>query len=223
MTGHLDHKHELLLESLLTGSLPRSLRWDDVVELIGKLGKIEPHGGNKFEFVVGSQRALFERPSAHILEIDEASRLRRLLRNSDVAVARGKPAHGVHLVVVIDHHLARIYRDVDASEPESEKAVRPYDPHGFHRHLIHRKEAHYQGERVPEESSFYEEVAKDLVPAEEIVLIGHGTGKSSALEALVECLKKHHPAIDQHVTATEVADLSALSEAEIEEIARKHI
>jgi len=101
--------------------------------------------------------------------------------------------------------------------------VKPYDPHGFHRHLIHRKEAHYQGERVPEEHSFYEDVAKDLVPAQEIVLIGHATGKSSAVEFLAEFLKKHHASIYQRVVATELTDLSALTEPEIESIARKHM
>jgi hypothetical protein len=126
------------------------------------------------------------------------------------------------MVVVIDHHAARIYQDLGSSRPESEASVRPYDPHGFHRHLIHRKEAHYEGERVPEEDSFYEEVGKDLVPAREIILIGHGTGKSSALEFLETYLKTHHPTIAQRVIATEVTDLSALTEPEIEEIAKKH-
>jgi len=43
-----------------------------------------------------------------------------------------------------------------------ERKVQPYDPYNFHHHLIHRKEAHYRGERVPEEDSFYEEIAKDI-------------------------------------------------------------
>jgi ABC-type phosphonate transport system ATPase subunit len=88
--------------------------------------------------------------------------------------------------------------------------------------LIHRKEAHYQGERVPEETSFYEQVAKDLVPAQEIILIGHGTGKSSALEFLAQYLKTHHPAIFQRVIASETVDLSALTEPQIQAIAKKH-
>jgi len=101
--------------------------------------------------------------------------------------------------------------------------VRPYDPFGFHHHLIHKKEAHYKGERVPEEKTFYEEVAQDLVHANEIVLIGHGTGTSSAVEHLAEYLKAHHHEIAQHVIATETADLSALTEPEIEAIAKRHM
>jgi hypothetical protein len=68
MNTHLDHKHELLLESLLEGSLPRNVHWSDVVELIGKVGEIEAHGGTEFAFIVGSQRAFFKRPSTHSFE-----------------------------------------------------------------------------------------------------------------------------------------------------------
>lgn len=127
------------------------------------------------------------------------------------------------IIVVIDHHAARLYQDLGGSRPEMEATVKPNDPHRFHHHLAHRKEAHYQGERVPEEISFYEQVAKDLVPAQEIILIGHGTGKSSAVEFLAQHLKAHHPAIFQRVTATETANLSALTEPEIEAISRKYM
>jgi hypothetical protein len=223
MNGHLNHKHELILESLLSGSLPHTIRWNDVVELIGKLGKVEPHGGNEFAFVVGSQREFFRRPSTQELEPDEVARLRKLLRGAALGNSASKPARPVRMAVAVDHHLARVFQGLGGSQPQGEDAVRPYDPHGFHRHLIHRKEAHYQGERVPEDITFYEEIAKELIPAEEIVLIGEGTGKSSAMEFLAEYLKKHHPTIFQRVIATEIADLSALTEPELEGMAKKYI
>lgn len=134
---------------------------------------------------------------------------------------KNKVAPG-RVVVIVDHHSARLYQNAGGGG-ESEATVKPDDPHGFHRHLIHRKEAHYQGERVPEDTAFYEQIAKDLVPAQEIILIGHGTGKSSAVEFLVEYLKKHHVAIFQRVVATELVDLSALTDPQIEALARKHI
>ena len=127
------------------------------------------------------------------------------------------------VIVVIDHHVARIYYDLDDRRSESEVTVKPYDPFGFHHHLIHRKEAHYKGERVPEEHSYYEEIAKDVVPAEAIILIGHGTGKSSAVGYLTEYLKAHHPEEFQRIIATETVDLSALTEPQIEEIAKRHV
>ncbi len=47
--------------------------------------------------------------------------------------------------------------------------------------------------------------------------------KSSALEFLAEYLNKHHPTFYKRVIATEIVDLSALTEPEIEAIAKKHM
>lgn len=223
MKTHLRHKDEMILDSLLAGKLPHNLSWSDVVELIRKLGEVQPHGGDEVAFVVGSQRAFFKRPHSHDLEASEVSRLRKFLHEAGLNAAPEKPQQARRIVVVIDHHAARLYQDLGGSRPEIEATVKPDDPLGFHRHLIHRKEAHYQGERVPEETSFYEQVAKDLVPAQEIILIGHGVGKSSALEFLAQYLKTHHPTVFQRVIATETVDLSALTEPQIEAIAKKHI
>jgi hypothetical protein len=226
MSAHLRHDHELLLNSLREGKLPRNLSWDEVVDLIGQIGEVLPHGNNEFTFIVGAQRQLFKRPHTHDLDVEEVSRLRRFLRSDakdhDASDTTPSTAAG-RVVVVIDHHGAHIYKDVGGSVPVPEDKITPYDPHGFQHHLIHRKEAHYRGERVPEESSFYEQVAKDLAPAREIILIGHATGTSSAVDYLAEYLKDHHPETFARVFATEKADLSALTAPEIEAIAKKHL
>jgi hypothetical protein len=223
MVTHMRRDHEELLESLVSGKLPRNLTWSAVAGLIGQIGEVEPHGNDEFTFIVGSQRELFKRPSTHNLDVEEIARLRKFLREAEV---EGKPAEARpvgRVVVVIDHHAAHIYHDTGGSRPEGEVTVKPYDPFGFQHHLIHRKEAHYKGERVPEEDSYYEEIAQDLAHAATIVLIGHATGKSNAAVFLSEYLKTHHPETFQRVIATEGADLSALTEPEIEEIARKHL
>ena len=134
-----------------------------------------------------------------------------------------EPAQPSRMIVVIDHHAAHVYKDVGGSRPAGEQKVQPYDPYHFHHHLIHRKEAHYRGERVPEEDSFYEEIAKDITPANEIVLIGHATGKSNAADFLKEYLNTHHPDISRRVITTESADLSAVTEPEIEALAKRHM
>jgi hypothetical protein len=52
---------------------------------------------------------------------------------------------------------------------------------------------------------------------------GHATGKSSAVSFLSEYLKTHHPETFQRIITIETADLSALTEPEVEAIAKKHI
>ena len=223
MNTHIRHDHEELLESLEAGKLPRNLSWSAVVELIGKIGEVQPHGNDEFTFAVGSEQAFFKKPGAHNLDVEEISRLRKFLKEAGVLGKSAKLHQSGRMVVVIDHRAAHLYQDLGGSRPEDEQTVKPYDPFGFHHHLVHRKEAHYTGERVPEETSFYEEIAQGIVHAEAIILIGHATGKSSAVEFLKEYLKAHHPETFERVIATEIADLSALTEPEIEEIAKKHI
>jgi len=223
VTERLHHKLAVLHESLLHGKLPRSLRWSDVFELVGHLGQVQPHGGDEFAFVVGTQREVFKRPHTPELGVEEVSRLRKFLKAAGSESPPSKFIQPCRMVVVIDHHAAHIFRDLDESRPQEAVTITPYDPHHFHHHLVHRKEAHYEGDRVPEEVSFYEEVAAALVSASEIVLIGHGTGKSNAVQVLEQYLKKHHIEISRRIKATETVDLSALTDPEIEAIAKRHM
>ena len=223
MNADIRHDHEELLQSLVGGKLPRNLTWRAVVDLIGQIGEVKPHGNHEFAFIVGSQKELFKRPSTHNLEVEEISRLRKFLRGAEAHTkSAGAQQRGL-TIVVIDHRSAHIYRDTSGGRPQDEVAVTPYDPFGFQHHLIHRKEAHYKGERVPEEQSYYEEIARDLIHAEAIVIIGHATGKSNTGVFLCEYLRSHHPETFQRIVATETADLSALTGPKIEEIARKHV
>ncbi|HTU41682.1 MAG TPA: hypothetical protein VMF10_08230 [Candidatus Aquilonibacter sp.] len=224
MSKHLESLHQ----NLLNGKLPHNLSWSEAVELVENLGEVQPHGDDEFVFLVGGQRAFFKKPHTHDLGVEEVSRLRKFLKEAGSSVAKSsskvnEAVQPSRMIVVIDHHAAHVYEDFGGSRPADEHRVQPYDPFNFHHHLIHRKEAHYRGERVPEEDSFYQQVAKDITPANEVVLIGHATGKSNAAEFLKEYLKTHHPDISRRVIAIESADLSAVTEPEIEALAKRHM
>lgn len=223
MNQHLRRDHAQLLESLVNGKLPRNLSWDSVIDLVGQIGEVQPRGNDEFLFVVGTQRGFFKRSSDHSLAEAEASRLRKFLRETGVLEIPPKVYHVGWMAAVVDHHIAHIYHDLGGKLLDGHVAVKPYDPFGFHHHLIHRKEAHYRGERVPEEDSYYEEIAMELVQAGAIILVGHGTGKSSAVWFLTEYLKAHRPEVFRRIVATESVDLSALTEPQIEAIVQRHI
>src|SRR5579864_3106879 len=219
MSKHL----ESLYQNLLNGKLPHNLSWSEAIELVEHLGEVQPHGGDEFVFRVGSQRVFFKKSQAHDLGLEEVSRLRKLLKEAGPGSHAEEPVQPSRMIVVIDHHAAHVYRDFGGSRPVDEHKVQPYDPYHFHHHLIHRKEAHYRGERVPEADSFYDEIAKEISPADEIVLIGHATGKSNAADFLKEYLKTHHPDTSRRVIATDIADLSAVTEPEIESLVTRHM
>ncbi len=222
MSGHLHHKLSVLHESLMHGKLPRSLHWSEAVELIGHLGEVQPNAGVEFTFIVGAHREIFKRPHNAELGIDEVSHLRRFLKAAASETPAPVETSRKRMVVVIDHHGAHVFK-VGGDRLADEETLAPYDPHHFHHHMVHRKEAHYQGGRVPEENSFYEQIAKAVESADELVLVGHGTGKSSAVDYLVAYLKKHHPEVASRILVTETADLSALTAADVERIAKQHL
>ena len=223
MSEQLHHKLAALHQTLLHGKLPRNLHWSDALELIGHLGKVQPTEGGEFAFVVGTQREFFKRPHTSEFGTEEVSRLRRLLKAAAAELPSAQAVQADRMVVVIDHHSAHIFNGIGGSQPQNVATIEPYDPHHFHHHLVHRKQAHYQGDRAPEETSFYADVAKALAPASQIVLIGHGTGTSSAVNVLAAHLKNHRPEVSQRVIATETADISALTLPEVAAIARRYM
>lgn len=117
-----------------------------------------------------------------------------------------------HVLVVIDHQEARVYRtEVRGSVPEQ---ITPYDPHGYGRHL-HSAHEWTDGKSVPERKSFYEAIAKTLRGAEQVLMFGSGTGKSSAMEHLLADLREHHPDVAKKVVGSVVVDAHHTSENQL--------
>jgi len=117
-----------------------------------------------------------------------------------------------HLLVVLDHHEARIYRtEVHGSEPTS---IVPYDPNGYGKHL-HSAHEWTDGKRPPERKSYYEAVAKTLRGAEQVLLFGSGTGRSSAMDQLVADLKAHHSDIAEKIIGSVIVDAHHTTEGQL--------
>ncbi len=117
-----------------------------------------------------------------------------------------------HLLVVIDHQEARVYRtEVVGAVPER---IAPYDPHGHGRHL-HSAHEWTDGKRPPERKSYYEAVARTLRGAEQVLVFGSGTGRSSAMEQLLADLKDHHPDVAGKVVGSVVVDAHHTTEGQL--------
>ena len=108
-----------------------------------------------------------------------------------------------HLLVVIDHQEAKVYRtEVHGAIPVS---IASYDPHGYRKHL-HSAHEWTDGKRQPERKSFYEAIAKTLLGAEQMLLFGSGTGRSSAMEMLIADLKADHADLAEKIIGSVVVD-----------------
>ena len=117
-----------------------------------------------------------------------------------------------HLLVVIDHTEARVYRtEVKGAVPVR---LEPYDPHGHGRHL-HSAHEWTDGKSQPERKSYYEAVAKTLRGAGQVLLFGSGTGKSSAMDQLLADLTAHHADVAKAVVGSVVVDAHHTTENQL--------
>src|ERR1700678_488328 len=109
MSKHL----ESLYQNLINGKLPHNLSWSEAVELVEHLGEVQAHGDDEFVFRVGDQRVFFKKPSTHDRGVEEASRLRKFLKEARPGAQVTESAQPSRMIVVIDHHAAHVYKDFD--------------------------------------------------------------------------------------------------------------
>jgi hypothetical protein len=94
-----------------------------------------------------------------------------------------------------------------------EKIV-PQDPNGFGKH-VHNIHEHANGQHHPVPTSFFEEVAKSIRGAGQILIFGHGAIGGSAMNELITYLQKHHKDVSAHIVGAVVVDENHLTEDEM--------
>ncbi len=212
MTPLLTGSHRSTYEAIFQHPAARNLHWRDVRSMLAALAEVaeEPNGNLK---VTRGEQTLVLHPARdkNVAEIEELMEIRHFLERSGAA-SPDSVAEGTHLLVVIDHREARIYRaELHGSVPQR---ITPYDPHGFGRYL-HYVQDESHGQRKPERKSFYEAVAKTIQAAEKILLFGSGTGASSAMEQLLAELQRRHPQVAERIVGCVVVDDQHLTENQL--------
>ena len=212
MKPQLSGAHRRTYDGIFRHPVARNLGWRDVRSMLDALAEVveKPNGNLK---ITRNGQTLVLHPSLdkNVAEIEELMEIRHFLQRSDAASPQAE-AEGTHLLVVIDHRQARVYKtELHGSVPQQ---ITPYDPGGFGRHL-HYVQDDSNGRRKPERRSFYEAVAKTLQGAEEILVFGSGTGASSAMEELLAQLNRHHGDVAKRVVGAIVLDETHLTENQL--------
>jgi hypothetical protein len=88
-------------------------------------------------------------------------------------------------------------------------------------HFKNGPKVHHDTLEDPATLNFFESIAKVISPAAEILLIGHGTGKASAMLHFVQFLERKHPLIAKKVVDALDENLVALTEPEILALTRQ--
>ena len=201
---HLDGRHQHTYEAIFRHPAAHNLEWHDVRSLLAALADVsEEHNGTLRVTRNGHVVILHAPKHKDVATVEDLLAIRRFLEQSGETAIPPPVAPGVHLLVVIDHHEAKIYRtELHGAIPQQ---LVPYDPHGFGRHL-RSVYLGSDGKRRPELKSYYEAVAATLRGADEILIFGSGTGESSAMEQLLADLKHNHGDVAKHIVGSIVVD-----------------
>jgi hypothetical protein len=214
------------LDDLFRHPIAHNLAWKDVVGLFERVGSVAEKSNHEFVFDAGGQTQVMRRPHAKELTTSEVMDLRHFATRAGLS-PHGASHAATHansaapaLLVVVDHHGAKIYHIGVAPDDEARRTITPYDPHHFLHHLTHKDQSREQGQRAPEEARFYEQISQALGQGGQIVIIGHGTGHSNAAQHLTDYLAAHHRETYQRVVREVVADLSSVTEPQLLALAK---
>jgi hypothetical protein len=214
MESQLSGTHQKVYQRLFQHPMPHNLEWREVWSMLGAMtdtNAVEDDKGNLKVTRNGQTMTLHRSRGKDLADKRELMQVRHFLERSETPVPRPAPV-GTHLLVVIDHHEARIYStELHGSVPQR---IAPYDPFGFGRDLRYNQDDG-NGQRKPEQKSFYEAVAKTLQSAQQILMFGTGTGASNAMDQLLADLKRHHSEIAKRVVGSKVVDEHHLTDDQL--------
>ena len=215
------------LEALFRHPTAHNLEWMDVITLFENIGAVHRKANEKFAFDLAGEHYLVHKPHTKDLTGFEAVDLRHFLQRAGWSpagpsqTAARRDLDPVTLMVVVDHHGAKIYRIEQGSGDSPRHAITPYDPHHFLHHLTHKDQLREEGQRASEDPSFYRRIGDTLAGASRILVVGHGKGKSNAAQHLLEYLRTHHREAYRRVVREIEADLSAITTPQLLELARQ--
>ena len=227
-TEHLGIKFSHTLGRIFAHPVAGNLAWRDVIALIRHLGTVDESGNGNLRFTVNGKSETIHRSGDHrdvSADAQQMRDIRRFLESAGYgrsgaphkAAHAAAPATGPRVLVVISQQETLVFQSEDkGTVPER---LHPYDPHGK-LHLLKHADGPDAEARGPENLEYYKEIAAALAGAGEVLLMGSGTGSSSAMTHLQDFLKTHHPEIEGRVAGLLTVDVEALSEGQLLQEAR---
>jgi hypothetical protein len=201
---HLNGRHQHTYEAIFRHPAAHNLEWHDVRSLLDALAEVHEGQNGALQVKRNGQMVTLHTPKhKDVATVDDLMTIRHFLEKSGESMTAPAVTPGTHLLVVIDHHEAKIYR-IESPGAVPQQLV-PYDPHGFRQHL-HSDNETTDGKRAPERKSFYESISQTLRGADQVLIFGSGTGESSAMDQLVADLKKNHGDVAKHIVGSVAID-----------------
>jgi hypothetical protein len=210
--------HAATRQAIFQHPMARSLTWQDVRAMLIELADAVDEHGDLLKITRNGQTLILHRPSRKGMDdIRELMKVRHFIELTDDAAATQNPA-GVHLLVVLDNRLARIYKiDMEESLPQR---IIPYDQNGTGRHLHHGAEV--SGSKPnSQDNRFYDAIGRTLKGAGRILIFGNTTGPGSAMDQLLLELRRQAGDQSTRVSGSVVVNARHLTESELLAEARR--
>lgn len=212
MDSHMLGTHQSTYDAVFQHPISRNLQWRDLKAMLAALAEVKEEHDGGLKFTRNGQSIILHPPRRKDFDdVQALMQVRHFLERSGAPSQEAAP-DGMHLLVVVDHREARVFRaELHGSVPQR---IVPYDPNGSGRYL-HRVDNDSNGQRKPEQKGFYEAIMRTLQGAQAILLFGSSTGSSSAMDHLMAELRQHHPDLAGRVVGTVVINEQHMSEDQL--------
>jgi len=144
---HLNGRHQHTYEAIFRHPAAHNLEWHDVRSLLDAMAEVV-EGNNGSILVRRNEQMVTLHAPKHkdVATVEDLMAIRHFLGKLGESEISPPVVPGTHLLVVIDHHEAKIYRtEFLGAVPQQ---LVPYDPHGFRQHL-HSDNEMSDGKRAP--------------------------------------------------------------------------
>ena len=215
------------LEAIFRHPAASNLEWMDVVELVGHIGSIIEGGSGKFDVQVGGNHLLMHKPHTKDLTGSDVVDLRHFLQQA--GWSPGAASQADHhpdpvpptLMVVVDHHGAKIYRlDTDGRDA-ARQVIRPYDPHSLLHDLARKVQGAEKERHLSEDTAFYGRIADAVAAGGSITVVAHGSAQAHVAQHLAEYLRSHHGQTYQRAVSEFIADTTDITLPQLQALAEK--
>lgn len=202
MPATLGHAHRKTYDAILAHPAPHNLHWEEVRSMLNAMAEVVEQPNGKLSVTRNHNVIVLHNSNHKDTGAQQIAELRAFLTRS-AEVSPATDTKGANLLVVIDHHQARVYKtELHGTIPQR---IVPHDPDGSGRYL-HNVSSDANGQRKPEQRGYYDAIAQSLHGAQSVLIFGGGTGASSAMEHLIGELKVHHKDLAARVVGSIAID-----------------
>ena len=209
------------LEAIFRHPVASNLEWMDVAGLVARIGSMQERGGGEFDLHIGGKHHLMHKPKTKDLTGSEVVDLRHFLQEAgwspeapSEAATHPDPVAPT-LVVLLDHHGAKIYRIDLPSGIDSQPQIHPYDPNGLLHKLAHKVHPESQVRHETEKMARYKRIADAVAAGGKIIVVANGKAMGDEARELTGFLRTHHRQAYQRAVSDLTTDIPDITQPQL--------